>query len=152
MDPTAHPRRLAAKLLLMLVAAGAVHAGEPAGGNLLITQAWSRPTPPVAASGVVYLTITNRGSAMDHLVALMSPAARSTEIHESRSVNGMMEMRQLAQLDCPAGATVKIEPNGLHIMLLGLVRPLQSGAQFPLTLRFQHAGEVTVQVHVGARE
>lgn len=152
MDSTAHPRRLAAKLLLMFVAAGAVHAGEPAGGNLFITQAWARPTPPVAVSGVVYLTITNRGPTADHLVALRSPAARSTEIHETRSVNGMMEMRELSQLDCPAGATVKIEPNGLHIMLVGLTRPLLSGEAFPVTLRFQHAGELTVQVRVGARE
>jgi periplasmic copper chaperone A len=127
-----------------------VPANLPVPATLLVTQAWSRPTPPVAASGVVYLSIANHGTKADHLVALATPAARSAQIHESRTVNGMVEMRELAQVDCPPGATVKMEPGGLHIMLVGLTQPLQTGAHFPLALRFEDAGEMTVSVYVGA--
>jgi copper(I)-binding protein len=33
-------------------------------------------------------------------------------------------------------------------MLLDLVQPLKSGAQYPLTLTFRDAGAVTVQVQI----
>jgi copper(I)-binding protein len=58
----------------------------------------------------------------------------------------------LAQLDCPPHGTVKFEPGGLHIMLVGLAHPLASGSDFPLTLRFEKAGELTVRVRVAERD
>lgn len=47
-----------------------------------------------------------------------------------------------------AGATVKLQPGGLHIMLMGLKPPLKEGDRVPLTLRFDQAGEVKVELHV----
>ena len=147
-----HSIGAAAIALAAFCGAGAALAGDFQIGNLSIAQPWSRPTPPVASSGVVYFSITNRGSRQDRLVAASSPAAKSAEIHESRTVGGLMEMRQLAVLDCPPHATVKIEPGGVHVMLVGLRGPLAPGTDFPLTLRFATAGELTVQVHVSERE
>ena len=43
-----------------------------------------------------------------------------------------------------------LRPGGLHLRMLGLAQPLERGATLPLTLRFEHAGEVTVQVAVQA--
>jgi periplasmic copper chaperone A len=143
---------IAATVLLVMVGAGVSPAADYTAGKLVISQPWSRPTPPVATSGVVYLSIANRGPKADRLLTVSTPVARSAEIHESRSVGAMVEMRQLAAVDCPPNATVKIEPGGLHIMLMGLSRPLAAGADFPLTLRFQEAGALTVQVHVSERE
>ena len=136
---------------LLALAAAPLHATDYPAGELLIAQPWSPPTPPTAAVGAVYLSITNRGATADRLVAVSTPVAGSAEIHESRTLNGMVTMDQLPALDCPAHATVTIAPGGLHIMLLGLKRPLAAGADFPLTLRFEGAGAVTVQVHVAAR-
>jgi periplasmic copper chaperone A len=139
-------------MLFSLAAAGVVHAADYEAGNLVIAQPWSRPTPPVASTGVVYLSVRNRGSKADRLLTLSTPAAHSAEIHETRTVNGMMEMRPVATLNFPPNTTVKVEPGGLHIMLIGLSRPLAAGMEFPLTMRFQDAGEVTVQVRVGEGE
>jgi len=36
----------------------------------------------------------------------------------------------------------------LHVMLMGLKSPLTAGTSFSLTLNFEHAGEVTVDVPV----
>jgi periplasmic copper chaperone A len=57
-------------------------------------------------------------------------------------------MRQVSAVSCPAGATVKVEPGGLHVMLLGLKHPLIEGTRFELTLRFRDAGAVVLQVPV----
>jgi copper(I)-binding protein len=99
---------------------------------------------------VVYFWISNQGSRPDRLLALTSDAASAVELHESRSVQGVVEMRQVSAVDCPPGVTVKSEPGGLHVMLVGLVRPLVAGTMFTLKLQFRDAGSLTLQVPVKA--
>lgn len=119
---------------------------------MVVTQVRSRPTPPTASVGAVYFSIANTGRKADLLISVSTPIARETEIHESRLVQGMVEMRPVASVACPPGVTVKIEPGGLHIMLQGLIRPLVAGMEFPLSLRFRDAGSLTVQVPVVAEQ
>jgi periplasmic copper chaperone A len=57
-------------------------------------------------------------------------------------------MREVDAIDVPAGGKVKLEPGGLHIMLVGLKAPLAAGSSFPLTLKFEKAGELKVEVKV----
>jgi hypothetical protein len=121
-------------------------------GDLVVSSVRSSPTPPIASVGAVYFSITNNGRKADRLMAVSSPIAGKAEIHESRLVQGTVEMRPVAWVDCPPGATVKIEPGGLHVMLLGLTHPLAAGMQFPLLLRFRDAGSLTVQAVVDARQ
>jgi copper(I)-binding protein len=117
-------------------------------GKILVSKAWSRPTPPAATVGAAYFWITNLGGSTDRLISLSSPLASKVEIHESREVNGVAEMREVSFVEFPAGATVKIEPGGLHVMLIGLTRPLIAGATLALSLKFRDAGTVTLQVPV----
>jgi copper(I)-binding protein len=57
-------------------------------------------------------------------------------------------MRQVAAVEIPARGEARLAPGGLHIMLIGLSEPLREDAGFPLTLVFERAGEVTVEVAV----
>lgn len=139
---------LAVSLLLALSA----RSGDFKAGNLAIKDAWSRPTPPIASVGAVYFSITNAGLKADRLLAISTPIARQAEIHQNRVVNGTVEMRPVESIECPPGATVRVEPGGLHVMLLGLTHPLAAGTTFPLSLRFRDAGSVTIQVAVDARQ
>jgi copper(I)-binding protein len=50
----------------------------------------------------------------------------------------------------PPGETVKLQPGGFHIMLLGLSQGLTAGSNVPLTLTFEKAGSVQVDVPVEA--
>jgi periplasmic copper chaperone A len=147
-----HDAAYGAGLAVLLLLAMSARSGDYKAGNLAITDPWSRPTPPIASVGAVYFSITNAGRKADSLLAISSPIARQAEIHESRVVNGTVEMRPVESIDCPPGATVRIEPGGLHVMLLGLTHPLVAGTTFPLSLRFRDAGSVTVQVAVDARQ
>ena len=60
----------------------------------------------------------------------------------------MMRMRALPTAPLEAGEPFAFQPGGAHFMLMGLRQPLQAGMKFPMTLRFQHAGERIVQVQV----
>jgi periplasmic copper chaperone A len=117
-------------------------------GDLLVSQPWARPTPPTATVGAVYFAITNLGKKADRLLAISTPLADKVEMHDSRTVQGVLEMRAVDFVECPPGATVKAQPGGLHVMLQGLKQPLAAHAQFPLTLRFRDAAALTVQVQV----
>jgi len=43
---------------------------------------------------------------------------------------------------------VSLNPMGLHVWLVDLTQPLKAGQSFPLTLKFEKAGERQVTVSV----
>lgn len=137
-------------LVLWFIAQTPVLAVDYRAGDMVVAQAWSRTTPPVATVGAVYFTITNLGRNADRLIAISTPVAGKVEMHESRKVQGMVQMRAVTSIECLPGQTVKSEPGGLHVMLLDLTHPLAAGAQFPLMMRFRDAGTVTVIVQVSS--
>jgi copper(I)-binding protein len=139
-------------LLPQIITPSLAQTAAPPVGRLTVTQAWSRPTPPAATVGAVYFSINNLGSKADLLLAVSSPIAARVELHESRNVRGVLEMRELTSVPCPAGASVVSEPGGLHVMLIGLNRPLIAGTAFALSLRFRDAGTLTLQIPVLTRE
>lgn len=135
-------------LLAGICAATFVAAGDYTAGHLVVTQPWSRPTPPGVSVGAVYTTISNRGEKPDRLIGVSTPVATAAEMHETRIVRGVMEMRPVASVELPPGANVRIETGAIHIMLLGLAHPLVANTEFPLSLRFQEAGVITVRARV----
>jgi copper(I)-binding protein len=126
-----------------LVIAGAALAQT---GQLEVSNAWARATPPKAETGIAYLTI--RSPTPDRLVSVSSPVAKKVELNTMEMSGMVMKMRPVASLDIPAGQPVTLKPGGEHIMLTGLSGPLREGQSFPLTLTFEKAGtrEVTVAV------
>lgn len=139
----------------LLTAALAVLAVAPAAaqnavvGNLSIDNAWTRATPPRAPNGGAFMTINNDGGEPDRLVAASTPQAIRTELHTHRMEDGVMRMRPVeGGIEVPAGGSVTLAPGGLQVMLLGLKAPLAEGATVPLTLTFEKAGTVTIEVAV----
>jgi copper(I)-binding protein len=112
-----------------------------------VESAWARPTVPGQVVGGGFLRIRG-GAVPDRLMAASTDAAQATELHAMQWDGTVMRMRQVDGVDVPAGQTVELKPGGTHVMLIGLVRPLTVGAQFPLTLRFAKAGEVKVDMTV----
>jgi len=114
-------------------------------GALQISTPWSRATPKGAPVGGAYLTITNTGSQADRFIGVTSAQAGKVELHEMRMEGTVMVMRPLANgLDIKPGAKVTLEPNGYHLMLMDLKKPLEQGEQFAATLSFEKAGKVEV--------
>ena len=137
--------RIAGCLVLALVAP--ITSGGVSAGDIQVTQAWSRPTPPGTEVGVAYFVINNQGR-NDRLVGASSPVAKSAGLHISRMEGGVMKMRPLDAVEVRGGVATSFEPSGRHVMLTGLKRPLKAGEVFPLVLDFANAGPVKVQVRV----
>ena len=132
------PRLLAAALAFALTAASAATAT-----TIEVKNAWIRTPPPGAPTAAAYAAITNRGIASDRLTGAYSGAAASVGLHEMQKQGSVMRMRPLpAGLPIGASATVTLSPNGRHLMLTGLKRPLKAGQHVRVVLQFQRAGDV----------
>lgn len=120
-------------------------------GSIEITTPWTRATPPSARTGGGFMTITNKGTVADRLVSARSNASDKVEIHEMQMDGNVMRMRELANgLEIPPGATVMLKPGSYHIMFMELRAPLAKDAKVPLTLVFEKAGSIDVQLNVEA--
>ena len=113
-----------------------------------IGHPFARSTPAGAKAGGAYLSIENKGKVADKLLSASSPKAGSVELHTMSMDGNVMRMRQIPAIDVAPGATVKLAPGGLHIMLQEIKQPLKKGEKFPMTLVFERAGEVKVEVVV----
>jgi copper(I)-binding protein len=142
-------RLLAWVSLLVGLVATPVLAEDITAGGLVVSQGWSRATPGGAKVGGGYLTIENKGSAPDRLVAASGEFAGRVEIHEMAVKDGVMTMRPLEKgLLIEPGKTVKLAPGGYHLMLFDLKNALKQGDKLPLTLEFETAGKVAIFLDV----
>ena len=121
-------------------------------GELKIGHPFTRTTPPGAVAAGAYLSIENKGKSADKLLRAASPAAGLVELHSMSMDGNVMRMRAVPSIDVAAGATVKLAPGGLHVMLQDLKRPLKEGERVPMTLVFERAGEVKVELAVQKSE
>jgi periplasmic copper chaperone A len=142
-----HSSIFALTLALALGAAPAL-AQEFKAGDIVIEKPWARATPKGAEVGGAYMTIENKGARPDRLTGGAADFA-TVEIHEMKSENGVMEMREVAGgLNIPAHGSVGLSPGGYHIMLTHLAHPLTKGDTIKATLNFEQAGPVAVEFKV----
>ena len=141
---------------LFLTAVHSLWAHDFKAGDISIDHPYATVSMSGSKNGAVYFkSIKNSGKDADQLVAVKSQIADKTEIHEMKMDGDVMKMRALSAVDIPAGAVVSVmkgNPNGYHVMLLGLKKPLKEGDKFPLRLSFKKAGEVEVEVVVQAAD
>ena len=93
------------------------------------------------------MEIKNKGAA-DKIVSANCDCAKATELHTMTMADGKMIMAQVPAMDVPANGELKLKPGGYHIMLIGLNRPLVSGETLPIKVKFEKAGEVTLQAKI----
>jgi periplasmic copper chaperone A len=135
-----------AAVLLGLFATSAAYAHDYHLGSLHIVHPWSRAVPEGAKVAVGYLIIENNGTTPDRLVGGSAEIAGRFQIHEMKTENGVMKMRELDKgVEIAPGQTVKFEPNGYHLMLLDLKSAPVEGKPFMGTLVFEKAGKIEVK-------
>ena len=97
-----------------------------------ISGAWARATAPGQTVGAAFMTLTSSDNAS--LDSVSSSIAKRVQIHRMWMDNGVMKMRMLDSLPLPAGKSVILDPDGLHLMLLGLKKPLKEGDNIEISL------------------
>lgn len=139
---------LAAAAALSLVSLTSFAADYKA-GDLMLSKAWTRATPPKAKAGGGFIEIVNTGSGDDRLIAASSNVSKKVELHEMAVTDGIMKMREMeGGIEIPAGETVTLQPGGLHIMFMGLNQSFDEGGKIPVVLTFEKAGDVAVELPV----
>ena len=135
-------------LLLLPALLPAAASAQP---TVSVETPWTRAAGQ-GATGAGYMVL--RAPAGDRLVGATSPVAGRVELHTHIRDGEVMRMREVPAIELPPGQAVTLAPGGLHLMLIGLTRPLAVGEAVPVTLRFERAGEVQVSLAVqpaGAR-
>jgi copper(I)-binding protein len=135
---------LSALVGLLLISSAGAH--ELKAGSITVEHPWARPA--AAGNSAAYFVLENAGAA-DRLIGVSSEVAGSVGMHSTTiDAQGIGRMVPVQAVDVPSGAEAKFGPGGLHVMLVGLTKPLAEGQTFPLTLTFEKAGAITVEVAV----
>jgi periplasmic copper chaperone A len=124
----------------------AVPASAPANA-LSVADAWVRAVPG-ADVAAAYMTLHNGGTQPIRVSSVRTASAGHAMIHETRLEGGRATMRPHEPLLIAPGASVKLEPGGLHVMLEMLAHPLAVGEQVPLELLLEGGGSVAVSARV----
>jgi copper(I)-binding protein len=118
--------------------------------TITVMDPYARVSSPVAKSGAAFMEIMNKGAEADRLVSATSPAAARVELHTHIDVgNGVMEMREVeAGFEIPPGGSYMLARGGDHVMFMGLTDSWSQGDAVPVTLVFEKAGEITLEIPV----
>ena len=129
--------------LLLLLPCGATFS------QVQIDNAWSRATAPGAKIAAGYMVIRNDSAQPDRLVGASSPLAARVEMHVHIKDGDIVRMREVKGYDVPAKASFELKPGGAHLMFVDIKRPFKEGEKVPAKLKFEKAGELSVEFNVG---
>ena len=122
-------------------------------GPISIGHAWMRAVPEAGRAGAAYmpLLLAGKDDEFDVLLAATTPLAERVEFHDTRrGANDVVEMKHLDKIVLVANRPIAMRPNGVHLMLIGMKKPVAEGGRVPLTLEFKNAGKIDVELYVEA--
>lgn len=119
-------------------------------GPIMVSDSYARSTGPLAKAGAAYMKIMNHSKKDDRLISVYSDIAKKTELHTHlKSDNGVMKMLLIDKgIEIGAMKEHALVRGGEHIMFMGLKEPFENGKIIPVTLLFEKAGEVNIEVVV----
>lgn len=120
--------------------------------TLEVRDPWVREPNPGRPVGAAFMTISNNGDATIRIIGASSKAAEVVEIHEMKTVDGVMKMRMIESLEIPANSTVKLEPGGYHLMLIRLTGAMKEGDEVEIELKVEGGETLKVKAPVKKME
>jgi copper(I)-binding protein len=105
--------------------------------------------PPAAKAAVGFMTLANTGKEADRLIGGTASIADKFEMHAMAMVDGVMQMRELAEgLEIKPGETVQFKPGSHHMMFVGLKQQPKAGERLKGSLVFEKAGGIDIEYKV----
>jgi copper(I)-binding protein len=131
------------------IAAATLLLSLPAVADIVAVDGWARATVPGATVGAGYITLRNTGIESRSLLRLTTPVCDELSLHQSSvDAKGVSHMWPIAKLELKPGEQVRFEPNGKHLMFMGLTAPLVAGKTVAVTFEFENEKPLTVQLDV----
>jgi copper(I)-binding protein len=137
-------RFFTAALAATLLAAPALAEG------IVIEDAYARASSPNAKAGAAFMQIMNQSDSDDRLVAAASDISARVELHTHKDMgDGVLRMMEVEEgFAIPAGGMHALARGGDHVMFMGLNQSLSHGDTVSVTLTFEQAGDVVVEIPV----
>lgn len=124
---------------------GAAQSHEYYAEGFTFIHPWAEATLPGAVDAAVYFKLDNVRSA-DRLLSATTRMAERVELRggDDRTAAAV------SAIDITVADTLPFEPGHPHLLLRGLVAPLQWGRSYDMQVIFEKAGAVNVQISIGA--
>lgn len=116
--------------------------------DIVIEDAYARASNPM--SGAAFMMIHNMGDTDDRLIAATSDVAARVELHTHKDLgDGVMKMIEVEEgFAIPAGGMHALARGADHVMFLGLNAAFEQGDTISVTLTFEQAGDMVVDIPV----
>ena len=146
-------RKFGATALAVLFALAASAQTPPQTGDVRIENAWTRANPEIGSAAGVYFSLTNVSAKTIELIGARADFASIETLHKTViDTKGVPRMSAVPEINVPPGATVQLQPDGLHVMLIDLELPLVEGETLSLRLKFYDGEDVLVAVPILAAD
>ena len=119
-----------------------------AANNIKIENSWSPEAPPIAKVMAGYMTIKNTSNNDITIKSAKSEWFKRVEIHLTDMSDGMMRMIKQDNLIIKAKEQLELKPGGLHMMLIGKSKDIQTGSVIPVTLILDNDKTINIKVKV----
>ncbi|SDD09104.1 copper chaperone PCu(A)C [Ruegeria marina] len=138
------------KSALLAAAASLSLATAALAGDIIIDDAYARSAGAHAKAGAAFMVIHNSGDTDDRLMDVRSDVSARVELHTHKiNDQGVAQMMHVPEgFVIPAGGMHALARGGDHVMFMGIKAPFEQGAMVPLTLLFEKAGEIEIEVPV----
>ena len=106
-----------------------------------VEHPWMRAVPDVMDSTAVYMVLVNTSSIPAELVggstAIADSVAPMITTKEGEGLKQVVGMKSVDALKIPAHGTLVLEPNGNHLMVMGLKEHPKEGTQVDFTIKLE---------------
>jgi copper(I)-binding protein len=119
-----------------------------AADSLQIENAWSPEAPPVAKVMAGYMVINNLSNKDIKIVSAKSNLFKRVEIHLTELKDGMMRMVKQENVAIKAKNAIELKSGGLHMMLMGKLKPVKAGSVITVTLTLDNGETININLTV----
>lgn len=138
-------KKLSVLLAGLMISVGALAASAD---MVTVHEPYVRLAPPNAPATAAFMVLKNGGDKDVKVMKADNPASKLTELHTHINDNGVMKMRPVAAIEIKAKGETKLQPGGLHVMLINLKAPMKEGDVVPITLTFDDGSSKNVDAKV----
>jgi copper(I)-binding protein len=138
-------KKLSVLLAGLMISVGALAASAD---MVTVQEPYVRLAPPNAPATAAFMVLKNGGDKDVKVMKADNPASKLTELHTHINDNGVMKMRPVAAIEIKAKGETKLQPGGLHVMLINLKAPMKEGDVVPITLTFDDGSSKNVDAKV----
>ena len=160
MSHSAHSSRLLAIgyslffLALLVLDASVLLADDQV--TVAVQHPWMRAVPDVMDSTAVYMTLVNNGSTPAELIggstSIAGSVAPMITTKQGEGTKQTVGMQSVDSLKIPAHGTLVLEPDGNHLMVMGLKEHPKEGAQVDFTIKLEPGDhEIHLKIPVSRR-